>query len=308
MAKTKTEILKDFSLFSVPAGGIGSWLTEDTHEDVFCRLGEITPEKPLPFVQLNQLLVLGHEAPVSEGFFRYYWLEAPTDHQYEVNGVPGFDPTWLGRNAIVSLEQLKCGLYRLYIDALLNFGNVRTAFRQLRDCTHQELVDFFGAKRFDTRAMKQRGPTLPLKDIAKDSRYLISEMACKSYGDSPETQSDLRQALLQGFEAHVAAGNPSPTIRQLLEGERVSRAYQDRQQEFIFSADEVLDEIVTSLDELRSKFEAIAEKFVQARQRAPRQHSLLPVNGWRSRCVCRNQHADPAGLPQHGRCVRPDIL
>ena len=74
--KSKHQILEEFSLFSVPTGGIGSWLTEHTHNDVFARLGKCD-EEPLPAVQLNQLLVLAHEAPVSDGFFRYYWLQAP---------------------------------------------------------------------------------------------------------------------------------------------------------------------------------------------------------------------------------------
>ena len=58
---SKAEILSEFSLFSVPTGGIGNWLTEDTHDDVFIRLGQVDHE-PLPAVQLNQLLILGHKA------------------------------------------------------------------------------------------------------------------------------------------------------------------------------------------------------------------------------------------------------
>ena len=30
--KSKAQILEEFSLFSVPTGGIGSWLTEQTHD------------------------------------------------------------------------------------------------------------------------------------------------------------------------------------------------------------------------------------------------------------------------------------
>jgi len=66
--KSKAEILEEFSLFSMPTGGIGSWLAEQTHSDVFDRLGKID-ELPLSPVQLNQLLVMGHEAPVGDGFF-----------------------------------------------------------------------------------------------------------------------------------------------------------------------------------------------------------------------------------------------
>ena len=52
--KSKAEILEEFSLFSIPTGGIGSWLTEQTHADIFERLGKLD-EEPLPAVQVNQL-------------------------------------------------------------------------------------------------------------------------------------------------------------------------------------------------------------------------------------------------------------
>ena len=39
MMQSKAQILKEFSLFSVETGGIGSWLTEDTDDVVFSRLG-----------------------------------------------------------------------------------------------------------------------------------------------------------------------------------------------------------------------------------------------------------------------------
>jgi len=264
---SKDQILEDFSILSVPTGGIGSWLTEETHADVFDRLGKLS-EEPLPEVQLNQLLVLGHEAPVGDGFFRYYWLQTPGRHPYNVREVPGFSENWLKSEAmIVSLAHLKWGLYRLYIDALLYFGNVRTAYRKLRDLSLREIEDFFSSERFDTEAIKRRGPSLPLRPIAKDSRYLIAEMACKSYGDSDGRDGDLRSVLIAAYKAHAAAGNPSPTIRELLEN-RVPTGFQARQKEFIYSADEVLDETVSSESDLTTKYEKIASKFAEARKAA----------------------------------------
>jgi hypothetical protein len=88
-------------------------------------------------------------------------------------------------------------------------------------------------------------------------------MGCKSYGDSATMDGDLRKALLQAYQAHSAAGNPSPTIRELLEN-KVPTAFRARQQEFIFSADEVLDEAVTSETNLSEKYEQIASKFADA--------------------------------------------
>ena len=107
--QSKDQILKEFHLFSVPTGGIGSWLTEDTHDDVFARLGKID-EEPLPAVQLNQLLVLAHEAPVSEGFFRYYWLEAPKQHSYDVRHLPGYSEEFSTVRLKVEQYQLLTGL------------------------------------------------------------------------------------------------------------------------------------------------------------------------------------------------------
>ena len=79
----KAEILRQFAIFSMPTGGIGGWLTANTDDAVFDRLGRIADE-PLPAVQLNQLLVLSQQAPVEDGFFRYYWLEASKGHPYDL--------------------------------------------------------------------------------------------------------------------------------------------------------------------------------------------------------------------------------
>ena len=261
--KSKQEILELFNLFSLSSGGIGTWLTEKTHDDIFARLGLID-ENPLSAVQLNQLLVLGHEAPVSDGFFEYYWHNIPKQHPYDVKAMDGYNESWTASDGIVSLEHLRWGLYRLYMDGLLYFGNVRSAFRVLRELGLIELAQFFRSKRFDTEAVRKRGPALPLKGIAKDNRYLISEMACKSYGDGLGDRGDLGDVLVQAYKAHVAAGRTAPTIRELLQ-DQVPKAFQARQQEFEFSADEVLDESISSETELASKYDKIAAKFSETR-------------------------------------------
>lgn len=265
--KSKAEILQHFSLFSMPTGGIGSWLTDKTHADIFDRLGKID-EEPLSAVQLNQLLVMGHEAPVGDAFFCYYWLLAPEAHPYNVRDIPGFAENWLEskQQVISSLDHLKWGLYRLYVDGLLYFGNVRTAFRRLRDLPLPEISALLSSERYDTAAIKRRGPALPLKTIAKDSRYLISEMACKSYGE-PGDPGDLHTVLVESYKAHATAGNSTPTIRELLQT-RVPSTFQARQPEFIFSAEEVLDEKVSSEGDLATKYGAIATKFAEARNAA----------------------------------------
>ena len=132
-------ILKLFSLLSLPDGGIGSWLSETTGDDIFRRLSELK-RQPLSKVQLNQLLAFAHEAPLSRGFFRYYWLVHPSLHPYNIASLPvTYDDSWMSMGQIVSLDHLYWGLYRLYVDGLLWFGNVRTAYRALRTKTFEEL-------------------------------------------------------------------------------------------------------------------------------------------------------------------------
>src|SRR5216683_1191911 len=99
---SKQEILHEFRLFALGTDGIGGWLDADTDDRVFERLGRLDQD-PLAKVQLNQLLAFGHEAPVSDDFFRYYWLSKPTLHPYDVTTLPEFDPVWLASSQIVSL-------------------------------------------------------------------------------------------------------------------------------------------------------------------------------------------------------------
>ncbi|MBM3302358.1 MAG: hypothetical protein FJY85_20705, partial [Deltaproteobacteria bacterium] len=198
----------------------------------------------------------------------------PEEHPYGVKAVSAFEEAWLKASAITSLAHLKWGLYRLFTDGLLWFGNVRTAYRQLRSMTHEELSVFFASRRFNTQLIKQRGPALPLMPIAKDDRYLISEMACKSYGDRPDSPGALKGALLEAFRAHHDVSGGRITIRRLLEGDIVYNKYAERQDEFLFSADDVLDESIQSEADIEARYEAVAKKFFGAREAALRNTRL----------------------------------
>jgi len=237
---------------------------------VLARLTNLDKE-PLSREQLNQLLVLSHEAGMSAGFFAYYWLDAPPSHPHDVKKIDGFDQAWLEAKSIQSLGHLRWGLYRFYVDALRCFGNVRSAYRRLRDMSDDDLAEFFAAERFDHEALKQRGKPLSLHSITKDDRYLISEMACKSFDSK---SSDLRSALTGAYQAHVRAGGGPISIGQLLEGEHLSQEYADRQQQFVFAADELLDQEVDDIAVLEGKVHDVAQKFEQARQAALSNTSL----------------------------------
>ncbi len=169
-------------------------------------------------IRLFQLLTLSHEAPISEAFFRYYWLTAPDLHPYAVKKIPCFAPVFCNQNldAVASSDQLYWGLYRFYVDALLFFGNVRTAFQQLRSLSDENLKDFFQSHRFNTTEMKRRGDPVGPDHIEKDDRYLISEMACKSLEAGTFVDSELARTLI---ELYRRRSEDTITVAQLLEGD-----------------------------------------------------------------------------------------
>jgi hypothetical protein len=248
-------------------GGIDSWLVEGTPQEVFDRLGHL-PDEPLSKSQLSQLLILSHEAGPSEGFFRYYWLSTPA-HTYNVtnHGATGdpFDQAWIKGTEILSLAHLRWGLHRFYVDALLYFGNVRSAYRALRDMSEQGLVEFFAHRRIDTEGLRRRGPALDLRPIAKDDRYLVAEYACKSFG-SDAGGSELEQAVLQAYRARLEAGGSQiVSVDELLRGKFIEDKFPGRQQQFTFSADDILQEQVGSEEELKSRLAPISQRFHRAR-------------------------------------------
>jgi hypothetical protein len=147
--------------------------------------------RPIGVTHLNQILHLSHEAGVTSGFFKYYFLELPKSHPYDVGkvveGGPGIDNT-----GVSSIKQLDWGLRRFYIDALLYFGNIRTAYRLLRVKSFDELTAFFARKRVDSSQMIGREHVIDFKNIPVDDRHLISEIACKMYTCSIDKDTEVR--------------------------------------------------------------------------------------------------------------------
>ena len=261
----KAEILEVFAPLFGGTGGIDSWLNEETPESVFSRLSEIEIS-PLPRAQLDQLLVLCHEAGVSQAFFKYYWLSTPVEHPYDVTTIDGFDRSWLHGTEIASVDHLRWGLYRLYLDALLFYGNIRTAYRDLRSKASLEAI--FSRHRFPTDLLKARGAALPLNQIAKDDRYLVSEMACKSYDIDEKGTSDLKTALIEAWRVHCDAGDRKATIRELLEDDLRPREFEARRVEMVFSADAILDQEVAGEGDIEAHCDHLARQFLSARSAA----------------------------------------
>ena len=261
---TSPETADKQKLLDLFSFGFDHWLVRKKPDEVLERIKGID-KGPIGRAQLNQLLHLCHEPGLSDGFFRYYWLTVPSGHAYEVQKLPGYDEAALGGNLIRSQEHLKWGLYRLYVDALLFFGDVRLAFNRLRALPFRQLEELFIGKRFNTDDMIRRGPAIPLINIAKDNRYLISEMACKSHAAASGKHSDLRAFLLRAFSAHAAGGGGKVTIRKLLESAFSQSGNSDRQTEFLFSAEEILDQEVENAVQITEKYESVAKVFEAAR-------------------------------------------
>jgi len=266
--KSKAEIQDYFSSLSDSSGGLTSFLSDSSRDEVFDRLGRIE-EDPISKVQLNQLLLMADEAGMTYSCYEYYWHTAPQKHPYDVKTVFGFEEYFLtGGELIVSLAHLRWGLTRIYIDAILFFGSVKYGYRTLRQKRKEQLEGFFSAKMMPTEFFTKRGKALEFCEISKDRRYLISEMACKSYGDGAPTDSDLHKALMSRFKEAVALGRTRLSFKELLFDKALSPLDQTQQSLFSFSVDEILDEEVGSEEELSEKFRGIAHKFSDARSSA----------------------------------------
>ena len=246
--------------------GFDQWLLKHSTPKVRERILSLG-SAPLGRSQLNQLLHLCHEPGVSEAFYRYYWMSVPAEHPYDVKKIPGFQDRFIDGDLITSPQHLSWGLYRFYVDGLHFCGDIKLGFSKLRILGANQLVEFFREKRFDTASLEKRGPSLPLVNIAKDNRYLISEMACKSYGPAGGQPEEFRSFLLDTFKAHALSGGGKVKVRNLLQAAFAAKA-NDRQIEFLYSADGILDEEVENSAQLEEKYQSIVQLFSSARDAA----------------------------------------
>jgi hypothetical protein len=277
---TKKEILDYFNELSYETHAFEGWLSSKGHSQVLDRLLRIDDD-PLTKVQLNQLLVLSLDAGVSDGFFKYYWLENPAEHTYDVMKIEDYSDSFLGQTNIISLQHLRWGLKRVYTDSLLYFGSIRNAYSFLRSKSSEELASFYKSKRFKTEEIKKRGRALPLQQISKDDRYLISEMACKSYDLDAKGESEIQKILMEAYKDFVARNRGAKVkVIDLLKGDFLTTNYGQKQYSLEFSADEILDVEIESEADLNAKIGNIASAFSGARERALRntEYYLSMVN------------------------------
>lgn len=169
----------------------------------------------LSWAQLNQIMHRCSESGMSEGFFRYYFLELPEEHPYPVDQVFGsgaFRPPE-GATEIQSLQQLQWGIQRFMYDAMLYWGNFGQAYRKLRQDQFEDIREGFVQKRIDTERMRRRGNIQDPTAIPRDHRYLISEMACKTFevATSPEKTKHVQLAIDAFRELRSQGKSITPT-------------------------------------------------------------------------------------------------
>jgi len=244
----------------------------DEGGDLFAALGSAAyalKAGSLSWAGLNQALHRCSQAGMSEGCFRYYFLEVPPNHPYPVTKVlsqteyrpPG------GLTEIASLQQLEWGLCRFVYDAMLYWGNIRQAYRDLRLLSYGEIETLFEGKQINSQRMTTRGKVAEATPIPRDSRYLISEMACKTY----EAKEDLRDAdhvqlALEGFRA-LQAERAEVTPKSLREKTKQIAEGRNQQQLFELMFEDA-PEVLHTEDEVIALYAGQWAAFQKARVEA----------------------------------------
>jgi hypothetical protein len=266
---SKSDILSEFELFRGNGGGIEAWFSEDMPDTVVEVLANCE-KRPISCEVLNQLLILSHEAGVSGTFFDFYFHYDPHDSGqswYDPKRLPEFEPRFLTSTELLSVNHLKWGLRRLYMDALLSFGNIRQAYRTLRNINSKnDILAHTNQCGFNTKAMLARGSGLPLEQIPRDDRYLIAEIACKTYDPADPDLPVLTEFMKERLRQQTATGKRTTTVRELVSS--VSKKDKYTSDQLSFSLDEVLDQEIRSEDEIAKAIEPIRKKFELARERA----------------------------------------
>lgn len=265
----KSKLLDEFELFRGNGGGIESWFSDDIPDSVIAPLTKCE-QHHVSLEVLNQLLILSHEAGMTYSFFKFYFLTDPHEQGlswYDPKKLSEFDESFLQASAITSLRHLKWGLMRLYIDGLLFFGNIRQCYRSLRAMSMGELESFFLDRLYNTGELKSRSDFLPLEEIAKDDRYLIAEVACKTYAPADNSLPALLDYIKGKYEEGAKAGRKRIKIKDLISYDGTQPRLYDESQ-LSFSLDEAIDQEVGSIKDLDGAILPLIAKFNNARSRA----------------------------------------
>lgn len=247
-----------FSTLMNDCDGICGFVSEKSSEYLKNRLSNIE-SMPITKVQFDQLLSLQNIKCVSDGFFKFYWLSKP-EHFYKFDDIELDDSI----SEIRSLNQLYWGFNRLFIDCLYVYGNIEKGFELLSDLSYDELVNVFEKNKVNTEQIKLRGNTLSFNTINKEDRYLISEMACKTFANI-NTGKGLREKLLASYEEAAKRGIKHLKFRDLLDGSYLPN---DEEQLSMFTCGEILENVVSNKEEIKEKADKLYKRFTDAHNQA----------------------------------------
>jgi hypothetical protein len=88
------------------------------------------------------------------------------------------------------------------------------------------------------------------------------------------------------------------TIRKLFDKAFSEQKSKDRQAEFLFSAEDILDAEVESAVQINERYESVVKLFETARR--SEEYRLFPFYGERSRRLCCDKHARSIRFPKNG--------
>ena len=74
-------------------------------------------------------------------------------------------------------------------------------------------------KQFPIDTIQARGHSIKFLEIPKEDRYLISEMACKTYEAPSESEADLKQFLIDNYKDAVKLGKSRISVKDLFSKE-----------------------------------------------------------------------------------------
>lgn len=222
--------------------------------------------EPIRPTHFNQLLHLVHEAGVSSGFFNYYFTTVPRLHPYPLEKVLTGLPD-INESGISSPGQLDWGFRRFFIDGLLYFGNIRSAYKALHRKNYQELQEYFSQRRLPAETAGQREKVLQFNRIPVDDRYLIAEIACKAYSPISKGGKLMIEHLL--IDAYKKQGKRRLRIGDLFcEGSPIEDDDPQNQLLLNFAADELRDEVIENEDQIHERIDSIYQRFEKARSLA----------------------------------------
>ncbi len=128
-------------------------------------------------------------------------------------------------------------------------------------------MEYFNSKRIKTDLICKRGKSLEFKSISFEDRYLISEMACKTFGTTPKDKNELKEFFVIGFRNAKAKGIKKLKLKSLLEGIYVE-VNETFKQMALFTSENILEDEVETEDDVINKCDELAKKFTSARNAA----------------------------------------